>query len=390
MTDQGDGIDDELSSAARVAITVATQMADRLARAREEAARSAQGRSENEVKQLQERFSAERDAAVAKVSVVDRPEFWERSTLKEQASMHETAQQWKDVDPRAQAASETIGRELHERYGIDVSNPHATPDAVRAALTLREARDAAAATAAPAAADLPSGDVASSTQAEPAPSLESRIATQEQRLHEIWEGASFKESQFAHEQRAAASRPIRDTLRELYAERDQAAASGAERSGRGEAAVETALAGAALDEAARLDARAASERNDGQAIAAEPNADVDTSRTDRAAELELQAREYDSQADAGGTPDRTSDELRELAEDARAQAQLHREPAEVGAAQSAPQQDGPADHQSPHCGGALDGGRRHAQPRGVPERSADSQSATAVSRTVPHPSTREL
>ena len=64
MTDQGDGIDDELSSAARDAITVATQMADRLARAREEAARTAQGRSEHEVKQLQERFSAERDAAV--------------------------------------------------------------------------------------------------------------------------------------------------------------------------------------------------------------------------------------------------------------------------------------------------------------------------------------
>lgn len=255
-------VDDELSSAARVAITVATQMADRLARAREEAARTAQGRSEHEVKQLQERFSAERDAAVAKVSVVERPEFWERSSLMEQASMHETAQQWKDVDPRAQAASETIGRELRERYGIDVTNPQANPDAVRAALILRERAEA---------------------------------------------------------------------------EAMQAAAT-AEKSGRGEAAVETALAGAALDEAARLDARAASERNDGQATAAaEPNADVDTSRTDRAAELELQAREYDSQANAGGTPDRTPDELRELAEDARAQAQLHREPAEVGAAQQASQ-----------------------------------------------------
>ncbi|MBF4629599.1 hypothetical protein ITJ42_00025 [Clavibacter michiganensis subsp. phaseoli] len=156
------------------------------------------------------------------------------------------------------------GGELRERYGIDVTNPQANPDAVRAALILRERAEAEA------------------TQAAATP----------------------------------------------------------EKSGRGQAAVETALAGAALDEAARLDARAASERNDAQAIAAEPNAHVDTSRTDRAAELELQAREYDSQADAGGTPDRTPDELRELAEDARAQAQLHREPAEVGAAQGAPQQAG--------------------------------------------------
>jgi hypothetical protein len=115
--DQANGIDDELSSAARVAITVTTQMADPLARAREEAARTAQGRSEHEVKQLQQRLSAERDVGVAKVSVVERPEFWERSSLLEQASMHETAQQWKDVDPRAQAASETIGRELRERCG---------------------------------------------------------------------------------------------------------------------------------------------------------------------------------------------------------------------------------------------------------------------------------
>ncbi|PPF66643.1 hypothetical protein C5E16_11005 [Clavibacter michiganensis] len=262
MTDQGDGIDDELSSAARVAITVATQMADRLARAREEAARTAQSRSEHEVKQVQQRFSAERDAAVAKVSVVERPEFWERSTPTEQASMHETAQQWKDLDPRAHAASKTIGRELQERYGIDVNDPQADPDAVRTALVARERADAEAA---------------------------------------------------------------------------QAAAT-AEKSGSGEAAVETALAGAALDEAARLDARAASERNDGQTISAEPDADGDTSRTDRAAELELQAREYDAAAENGGTAERNPDELRELAEDARAQAQLHREPAELGAAQRAPQQ----------------------------------------------------
>ncbi len=282
MTDQGDGIADEMSTAARVAITVATQMHVRLARAREVAARTAQGRSAHEVKQLQQRFSAERDVAVAKVSVVDRPEYWERSSLMDQASMHETAQQWKDVDPRAQAASETIGRELRERYGIDVTNPQANPDAVRAALILRERADAEAA------------------------------------------------------QSAAA----------------------AETAGRGEAAVETALAGAALDEAARLDARAASERNDGQAIAAEPNADVDTSRTDRAAELELQAREYDSQADAGGTPEHTPDELRELAEDARAQAQLHREPAEVGAAQSAPQQAAQAGAET---SAASDQGRANAE-----------------------------
>ncbi|MWJ84941.1 hypothetical protein DOU11_04605 [Clavibacter michiganensis subsp. michiganensis] len=253
MTDQGDGVDEELSSAARVAVTVATQMADRLARAREEAARSAQSRSEQEARQLQARFAAERDAAAARLAVVERPEFWDRTTPTQQADMHEVAQQWKDYDPRAQAASETIGREFQERYNIDLNNPQANPDAVRAALILREQRDAEAA----------------------------------------------------------------------------AAAASAEKSGRGEAAVEVALAGAALDEAARLDARAAAERVD-----ASPRTTENTDTTDRSAEqtsadkaavLEHQAREYDYHADTGGDGvGRTPAELRELASDARAQAQLYR------------------------------------------------------------------
>ncbi|MDO4039323.1 hypothetical protein [Clavibacter michiganensis] len=251
MTDQGDGVDEELSSAARVAITVATQMADRLARAREEAARTAQSRSEQEARQLQARFIAERDAAAARLAVVERPEFWDRTTPTQQADMHEVAQQWKDYDPRAQAASETIGREFQERYNINVNDPQANPDAVREVLVLREQRDAEAA----------------------------------------------------------------------------AAAASAEKSGRSEAAVEVALAGAALDEAARLDARAAEERVDASGGTTE-NTDTtdrsgDQSRADQAAALELQAREYDQQADAGGTPTQNADELRELASDARAQAQLY-------------------------------------------------------------------
>ena len=45
MTDAGDGIDEELSSAARIAISVAAQMAQNLSRAREAIARDSQRRS---------------------------------------------------------------------------------------------------------------------------------------------------------------------------------------------------------------------------------------------------------------------------------------------------------------------------------------------------------
>jgi hypothetical protein len=91
---------------------------------------------------------------------------------------------------------------------------------------------------------------------------------------------------------------------------------------------------------------------------AELDAGVDASRIDRTTELELQAREYDSHAEAGGTPDHSPDELRELAEDALAQAQLHREPAEVGAALSALRQ---AAYAGAESSAASDQGRANAE-----------------------------
>jgi hypothetical protein len=285
MTDQGDGIDDELSGAARVAITVAAQMANNLARAREEIARDAQGRSEQEQREIQARFAAERDAASARLAVVDRPQYWEQSTVKDQARMYEIAEQWKDYDPRAQAASETIAREFQQRYGVDVTDPQANPDDVRTALARAEVERAEAAQA----------------------------------------------SQNAD----------------------------AEKGGRGEAAVEIALAEQALSEADRLSDRAADERVDASAGTAD-NTDrsTDQSRIDEAAALELQAREYDQQADNGGTPTQNPDELRELASDARAQAQLYRTDVEPTRDTNAPQQTAQA---GAEVNAASDQGRAHAE-----------------------------
>lgn len=72
--------------------------------------------------------------------------------------------------------------------------------------------------------------------------------------------------------------------------------------------------------------------------------------------------------DAGGTPDRSPDGLWELAEDAYAQAQLDREPAEVDATQSAPQWAAQA---SAETNTASDQGRAIAE-RSVGETQYDS------------------
>lgn len=237
-------VEEEVGQAARIALTVAAQLADKFARAREELAREAQRQSEQVQRQLQARFEGERDVAGARLMVVERPEWWGRADIAQIAGMHETAQQWKDFDPRAQAAAETIAREVKDRYGIDIAQPGADPQAVRAALA------------------------------------------------------------------------------QVELDRDQAA-----RGERGSAAGDFAQAVQAVQEADRLDARAAAAQLGTPGAGAGENGDrsTDTSRSDEAARLELQAREYEVLAAQGGTPDQTPTQLTELASDARSQAQLYRD-----------------------------------------------------------------
>lgn len=60
-----DGIADAFDGHVRVALTVAQQMAEKFARLREELARTAQATTEQQTRELQARFDAERSAAIA-------------------------------------------------------------------------------------------------------------------------------------------------------------------------------------------------------------------------------------------------------------------------------------------------------------------------------------
>jgi colicin import membrane protein len=134
MADPDASVEEELGQAARLAIAVAGQAADRLARARQELAVQAQRRSEQEYRQLDARFRAEAAVAGARLSAVERPDWWDRADVPQIAAMHDLAQQWQQHDPHAAIAAETIARQVRDRYGIDVSAPGADPQQVRAAL----------------------------------------------------------------------------------------------------------------------------------------------------------------------------------------------------------------------------------------------------------------
>lgn len=234
-------VEDEVGQALRVGLAVAAQLADKIARAREELARNAQRQSEHEQRQLQARFEGERDVAGARLMVVERPEWWDRADIAQIAGMYETAQQWRQFDPRAQAAADTIAREVKDRYGVDVDNLGVDPQAVRAALA------------------------------------------------------------------------------QVDLDRDLTA-----RGERGTAVTEYTQAALAVREADRFDARAAAAQL-GRDAGDNGDRSADTSRSDEAARLELQAREYELLATQGGTPEQSPAELMELASDARSQAQLHRD-----------------------------------------------------------------
>ena len=60
MVDEPDRIDEALTGALRVGLTVAGQVAERALRAREQAMREAQARSEQEARVLQARLDSER------------------------------------------------------------------------------------------------------------------------------------------------------------------------------------------------------------------------------------------------------------------------------------------------------------------------------------------
>jgi hypothetical protein len=136
-----DGINEALVGALRVSLTVAAQIAERIARAREQAARTARVAGEQQTRQLQARLDAERAAARAALAPVAREDWWQRADVDDIARAWETAQAWREHDADARHAAERIHDQLRDRYGIDTNDLHADKGAVRQALAARDRAD---------------------------------------------------------------------------------------------------------------------------------------------------------------------------------------------------------------------------------------------------------
>lgn len=118
---ESDGIEEAIEGMSRVGMTVAGRLGEQLARARETTLRRAQAAEEQQGRELQARFDAERAAARAQLAPVMDNRWWDNATTKDIERAHETATAWKDYDPAARNAAETIRDQVQRRFGMDVS-----------------------------------------------------------------------------------------------------------------------------------------------------------------------------------------------------------------------------------------------------------------------------
>lgn len=138
MAEDTDGMEEALAGQIRVIVTAAGLAGEGLARAREQQQRRAQAASEQEARELQSRFAAERQAARAELSTVYRAEWWDRATPEQIGHSYQVAHAWARDDPEAAKAEQHMNDQLRSRYGVDVASTNVDPATVRAAMERAE------------------------------------------------------------------------------------------------------------------------------------------------------------------------------------------------------------------------------------------------------------
>ena len=120
MPDESDGIEEALAGTVRLAVTAGARLGSELARAREERMREQRRLDERDASRLAQRFEAEKQVAVAELSKVYRPDWWERADADRIGQAYATARAWAPEAQEAAQGERKMREELLARYGIDV------------------------------------------------------------------------------------------------------------------------------------------------------------------------------------------------------------------------------------------------------------------------------
>ncbi|KAA0973373.1 hypothetical protein FQ154_18530 [Paeniglutamicibacter gangotriensis] len=115
-------VEDVLESMMRQSLVAGSQLAEQLARARQQFMRAAEQRSEQANVEAQRALVADRAVMQSVLSPTTRDDWWEKAQPEQIAQAHILAEAWKDYDPAALEASVKITSEVKSRYGIDTAD----------------------------------------------------------------------------------------------------------------------------------------------------------------------------------------------------------------------------------------------------------------------------
>ena len=113
-----DGANDLLRGQAQAALAVAGRLGEMLARQRAERQQELQRAADEERRQLEERFEAERAVMRTQLSAVHQPQFWESAQPQDIATHYALAQQWEPFDDMARLSREHMHDEIKDRYDL--------------------------------------------------------------------------------------------------------------------------------------------------------------------------------------------------------------------------------------------------------------------------------
>ena len=128
MQPQSDGVDEAVALQVQTIISVAEQLAEQRARARDMALQQAKMREAQEYRQALERLAAERSVANIQLTMVQQNQWWVKLTPQELGYAYETAREWRELDPEAARMEEMMRHELESRYGVKFGDEPRDPN----------------------------------------------------------------------------------------------------------------------------------------------------------------------------------------------------------------------------------------------------------------------
>lgn len=115
-------VEDVIEGMLRQSLAAGSQLAEQVARARQQYLRNVAQQSEQGAIESQRTLASDRAVMQSVIVPAMRDDWWETAQPEQITQAHVLSEAWKDYDPAALAASEKITSEVKTRYGIDTSD----------------------------------------------------------------------------------------------------------------------------------------------------------------------------------------------------------------------------------------------------------------------------